>query len=74
MEQWEYVRLFVARSLAGSLNVSGRSFGLTMHPVVTKGVDVDTAIAQLGQEGWELLSPVGDADKFHLFFKRPKSR
>ena len=68
-QKWEYVRVFVER-----LIVSGKSLGLAGHTVVTEGVDVDTATAQLGQEGWELVGIAGNADSFHLWFKRHKSR
>jgi hypothetical protein len=73
-QQWEYARLFLARNSPGPWVVNGKSLGLVVNTVVTEGVDVDTAVAQLGQEGWEMVGVAGSADSFHLFFKRHKSR
>jgi hypothetical protein len=70
---WEYCRVFVGVNSALNLIVGGTSQNLSGHPRVTQGLDLDSCLAVLGQEAWELVTVIGDRASMHLIFKRRKS-
>jgi hypothetical protein len=71
-QQFEYVRLFISRNPHGSWLVEAVSLGLAGHVGAQRGADVDSALAALGIEGWEVAGAPGSVDQFHLMLKRAK--
>jgi hypothetical protein len=67
MQKWEYRRY--ALGLADDVQLSDEKD----HSVVAKShADIDSYLARLGQDGWELVAVAGGYGQY-WFFKRPKA-
>ena len=75
MQLWDYLRIY-HYPYDGTYQLNGKDH----RP--WKGQRVDVVLNTLGDEGWELVSTVGNVDSgltgtsttsYYFFFKRPKS-
>ncbi len=84
MPRWEYCLITSLRVRAGTLDPGRpklerltpeglREVRISSAPAPGRGDALARAIAELGEEGWELVGAVNTDAKVHcLYFKRPK--
>lgn len=78
MQKWEYCAVVGIGSITGSLVPSHpytwhfTKIGVRSTKIAKPEVDgVAKAIAELGEQGWELVGAVSAEDRHILYFKRP---